>query len=63
MDDLWTRRRTGRDVGGLIHHWDKGVHDVAVRYTQRSLRPASWPPVGSTGDSYDCETSACRPAA
>jgi putative transposase len=47
------RRRAGRDVGGLIHHSDKGVQDVAVRYTQRSLKPASWPPVGSTGDSYD----------
>ncbi len=23
---IWTRRRSGRDLGGLIHHSDKGVH-------------------------------------
>jgi hypothetical protein len=32
---IWTRRRTGRDLGGLLHHSDKGVHYVAVRDTQR----------------------------
>ncbi|GAB3366087.1 hypothetical protein [Modestobacter lapidis] len=32
---IWTRRRAGRDVTGLIPHSDKGVQYVAVRYTQR----------------------------
>jgi putative transposase len=32
---IWTRRRADRDVVGLIHHSDKGVQHVAVRYTQR----------------------------
>jgi hypothetical protein len=54
-DEPWTRRRTGRDLGGLIHHSDKGVQCVAVRYTQRLAEAAAAPSVGSTGDSYDCE--------
>ena len=32
---LWTRRRAGRDLSGLVHHSDKGSQYVAVRYTQR----------------------------
>jgi putative transposase len=32
---LWDRARAGRDTTGLIHHSDKGVQYVAVRYTQR----------------------------
>jgi putative transposase len=50
---LWTRRRAGRDVGGLIHHSDKGVQYVAVRYTQRLAEAGAVASVGSTGDSYD----------
>lgn len=36
---LWTRRRQGRTTSGLIHHSDKGVQYVAVRYTQERDRP------------------------
>jgi putative transposase len=50
---LWTRRRAGRDLGGLIHHSDKGVQYVAVRYTQRLAEAGAVASVGSTGDSYD----------
>ncbi|MCF6510141.1 IS3 family transposase [Blastococcus sp. MG754426] len=50
---IWTRRRAGRDVGGLIHHSDKGVQYVAVRYTQRLAEAGAVASVGSTGDSYD----------
>jgi putative transposase len=50
---LWTRRRAGRDVGGLIHHSDKGVQYVAVRYSQRLAEAGAVASVGSTGDSYD----------
>src|SRR4051794_41325416 len=32
---LWPRRRSGRDLGGLVHHSDKGSQYLAVRYTQR----------------------------
>ncbi len=49
---IWTRRRAGRDVGGLIHHPDEGVRHVAVRYTQR-LGGRRGRLGGSTGDSYD----------
>ena len=27
---IWTRRRTGRDLGGLVHHSDKGVQGTAA---------------------------------
>src|SRR4051794_40551953 len=41
---IWTRRRSGRDLGGLIHHSDKGSQYVAVRYTQRPAEAARSPP-------------------
>jgi putative transposase len=50
---LWTRAREGRDTSGLIHHSDKGVQHVAVRYTQRLADAEAVASVGSTGDSYD----------
>jgi putative transposase len=50
---IWTRRRAGRELGGLIHHSDKGVQYVAVRYTQRLAEAGAVASVGSTGDSYD----------
>ena len=50
---IWTRRRTGRDLGGLVHHSGKGVQYVAVRYTQRLAEAGAVASVGSTGDSYD----------
>jgi putative transposase len=50
---IWTRRRAGRDLGGLVHHSDKGVQYVAVRYTQRLAEAGAVASVGSTGDSYD----------
>ena len=50
---LWTRAREGRDTSGLIHHSDKGVQYVAVRYTQRLADADAVASVGSTGDSYD----------
>ena len=50
---LWTRAREGRDTTGLIHHSDKGVQYVAVRYTQRLAEAEAVASVGSTGDSYD----------
>ena len=50
---LWTRRREGHDTDGLIHHSDKGVQYLAVRYTQRLADAGAVASVGSTGDSYD----------
>lgn len=50
---LWTREHEGRDTSGLIHHSDKGVQYVAIRYTQRLADAGAVASVGSTGDSYD----------
>ena len=38
---------------GLIHHSDRGVQYVSLRYTQRLAEAGIEPSVGSVGDSYD----------
>src|SRR5487761_1838415 len=48
---FWTRR--GESVAGLIHHSDRGVQYVDVRYTDRLAEAGSVRSVGSKGDSYD----------
>ena len=50
---LWTRQHEDRDPQGLIHHSDKGVQYLALRYTQRLADAGVVASVGSTGDSYD----------
>ena len=50
---LWTRQREDRDPHSLIHHSDKGVQYLALRYTQRLADAGVVASVGSTGDSYD----------
>jgi transposase InsO family protein len=57
---LWARRRAGEDVSGLTHHSDRGVQYRAIRYTERLAEAEAVASVGSKGDSYDCETAACR---
>jgi transposase InsO family protein len=37
----------------LIHHSDRGVQYLSIRYTERLAEAAIEPSVGSTGDSYD----------
>jgi len=39
--------------GGLIHHSDRGVQYVSIRYTQRLADAGVETSVGSVGDSYD----------
>jgi len=36
---------------------------LAIRYTDTLTSVGAVASVGSVGDSYDCETAACRPAA
>ena len=43
-------RETDRD---LIHHSDRGVQYLAIRYTERLSEAGIEPSVGSRGDSYD----------
>ncbi|MFM0514978.1 transposase [Paraburkholderia sp. RL17-373-BIF-A] len=38
---------------GLIHHSDRGVQYVSIRYTDRPVDAGIEPSVGSVGDSYD----------
>ncbi len=48
---IWTRRAD--DLGGLVHHSDRGVQYLAIRYTERLAEAEAVSSVGSRGDSYD----------
>jgi putative transposase len=50
---LWNRRREGADLDGLVHHSDRGVQYLSVRYSQRLADNDIVASVGSKGDSYD----------
>ena len=39
--------------GGLVHHSDRGVQYVSIKYTERLADAGLVPSVGSVGDSYD----------
>ena len=42
-----------RPVGALVHHSDRGVQYVSIKYTERLAEAGIEPSVGSIGDSYD----------
>ena len=48
---LYARQPVRRER--LIHHSDRGVQYVSIRYTQRLAEAGIEPSVGSVGDSYD----------
>jgi len=48
---IWARRH--EDIGGLVHHSDRGVQYTAIRYTERLGEERAVRSVGSKGDSYD----------
>jgi putative transposase len=48
---LWRRRAVS--LKGLIHHSDRGVQYLAIRYTERLAEAGAVASVGSKGDSYD----------
>ena len=48
---IWSRRTA--DLGGLVHHSDRGVQYLAIRYTERLADAGAVTSVGSKGDSYD----------
>ncbi|GAA2521379.1 hypothetical protein GCM10010201_19070 [Pilimelia columellifera subsp. columellifera] len=50
---LWTRDRAGHDTSELVHHSDRGVQYVAIRYTSRLAEAGAVASVGTVGDSYD----------
>jgi transposase InsO family protein len=39
--------------GGLVHHSDRGVQYVSIKYTERLVEAGLVPSVGAVGDSYD----------
>ena len=40
-------------VVGLVHHSDRGVQYLSIRYTERLAEAGIVPSVGSVGDSFD----------
>jgi putative transposase len=48
---LWARG--GQEMEGLVHHSDRGIQYLAVRYTERLAEAGAVRSVGSRGDSYD----------
>jgi putative transposase len=46
---LWARGHGD----GLVHHSDRGVQYISIRYTERLAEAGIEPSVGSVGDSYD----------
>ena len=47
---IWSRRST---LAGLVHHSDRGVQYLAIRYTERLAAEEAVASVGSVGDSFD----------
>jgi transposase InsO family protein len=47
------------DSARLIHHSDRGVQYLSIRYTERLAAAGIEPSVGSTGDSYDNALAEC----
>ena len=52
LEQALADRRPVQD-GGLVHHSDRGVQYVSIRYTERLAEAGIEPSVGSVGDSYD----------
>ncbi|GGM68058.1 putative transposase for insertion sequence element IS986/IS6110 [Micromonospora sonchi] len=50
---IWRRENQDADLGGLVHHSDRGVQYRAIRYSQRLAEAGAVASVGAKGDSYD----------
>jgi putative transposase len=51
--DQAIHQRCDAETGDLIHHSDRGVQYLSMRYTERLADAGIEPSVGSRGDSYD----------
>lgn len=49
---LWRRRQQQADLSELVHHSDRGVQHLAIRYTEHLADAGALSSVGSRGD-YD----------
>ena len=50
---IWNRTRAGQVIDRLIHHSDRGVQYLSIRYSERLAENDIIASVGSRGDSYD----------
>lgn len=50
---VFNRQRAGADLSALVHHSDRGVQYLSVRYSERLADNEIVASVGSKGDSYD----------
>jgi putative transposase len=50
---VWNRQRAGADLGGLVHHSDRGGQYLSIRYSERLADNDIVASVGSKGDSFD----------
>ena len=50
---IWARSNKGQRLDELVHHSDRGVQYLAIRYTERLAETGAVNSVGSKGDSYD----------
>jgi putative transposase len=50
---IWNRRRAGAELDGLVHHSDRGVQYLSIRYSERLAVNDIVASVGSKGDSFD----------
>jgi len=50
---IWERNRAGATLDGLVHHSDRGVQYLSIRYSERLAENGVVASVGSRGDSYD----------
>jgi transposase InsO family protein len=53
LDALEQALYARRAPSGLVHHSDRGVQYLSIRYTERLAEAGIEPSVGSVGDSYD----------
>jgi transposase InsO family protein len=53
LDALEQALHARRDLNQLVHHNDRGVQYVSIRYTERLAEAGIEPSVGSVGDPYD----------
>lgn len=53
LDALEQAIHDREDLEALIHHSDRGVQYLSIRYTERLIELGIQPSVGSVGDSYD----------
>jgi putative transposase len=50
---IWARSENGHRLDELVHHSDRGVQYLSIRYTERLAETGAANSVGSRGDSYD----------